>query len=188
MRLFTKILLASCLFIQTHPSCATTEMATTPPNADAESRSVMDALQALFHKHGEPIALNIIKGLEGKRNDMAELESETSFGKNPVLCAELKDGKLLVTASRFGNKEIKVDLTDDKTHKVIVEKLKSQGSEKPVTVYYTDSTGRKFELLAFGLKLLEKTPSSTSSTEERCFYCATEKEVTVIPAGATVVE
>ena len=185
MRAFSKVLLASCLLAQVSFVCAD-PVALTPPNATKESSETMENVQKLFKEHGESGTLSLIKGFESHKHEASKLEIETALGKNPVLCVEGKDGKLLVVASRMGEGEDKTDLTNDKTHQAIVAELKKNGSDKPALLYYTDKTGRKLELLAYGLALLEKSEGNPKS--DRCFYCATEKEVTEIPKGAIVVE
>jgi len=185
MRAFSKVLLASCLLTQISFVCAD-PVALTPPNATKESSKTMQNVQKLFKEHGESGALNEINGHENNRREGTKLEIETTLAKDPVLCVEGKDGKLVVVASRMGKGEEKTDLTTDKTHQAIVAELKKNGSDKPALLYYTDKTGRKFELLAYGLGLLEKSEGNPKS--DRCFYCATEKEVTEIPKGAIVVE
>lgn len=187
MRLFTKILFASCLFIQTHPSCAAVAESMTPPDASAESSDVMKRVKELF-KNGESTAIREINGFESNRNDMSELKVETALGTNPLICVEKKDGKLIVVASRSGTKEINSDISDDRTHQAIVDQLKTKDS---AAVYYTDPTGRQFELLAVSFSKLAQDGVkniSETSAEKRCAYCATEKEVVKIPAGAVVIQ
>ncbi|MBY0281721.1 MAG: hypothetical protein K2W94_06135 [Alphaproteobacteria bacterium] len=189
MRLFTKILFAYCLFIQTHPASAEVMDSMTPPDADAESSQVMKRVKELF-KAGESIAIHKINGLEGKRNDMAELEVETAVGKNPLICVEKdKEGKLIVLASRRGAKEIGSDISDDKTHQAIVAQLETK---KSAAAYYTDKSGRQFELLAVSFSALTEQEGvknvSVTTADKRCAYCATEAEVTKIPDGAVVIK
>jgi hypothetical protein len=188
MRLFTKILFASCLFIQTHPSYSEVVESMTPPDASAESSEVMKKVKELF-KAGESQAIHKINGFESNRNDITELEVEAALGTNPLICVEKQNGKLIVVASRRGIKEINSDISDDKTHQAIAEQLKTK---KAATAYYTDKSGRQFELLAVSFDKLTEEEGvksiSETSTEERCAYCATEKEVTKIPAGAVVIQ
>lgn len=187
MRLFTKILLASCLFIQTHPSQAELVGSMTAPDASDEGRRIMEKIQGMFKSHGEPQAIQIINGLKHKGPSI--LEAEEALGAAPVLCVEKQEGKLKVVATRRGNKELGTDLTADATHIAIVDKLKTNSV---ATVYYVDSTNRKFELLAFSGKLFQKDGAQTAAAdpkaEPRCFYCATETEITSFPAGATIIQ
>lgn len=185
MRLFTKMLLASCLFIQTHPSQAEVVGSMTPPDANDAGKQVMEKLLAMFKGHGEPETLKLINGFE-HRNGTRVLEVEENLGQAPLICVEKLEGKLKVVATRRGNKEIGTDLSADATHLAIVEKLKTDSA---ATIYYVDSTKRKFELLAVSYKDLENVKvEKTTSAEPRCFYCATETEVTSFPAGVTVIE
>jgi len=186
MRLFTKMLLASCLFIQTHPSQAGGELvgSMTAPDAKDASKQVMEKLQGMFKSHGESETLKLINGHEHQGANV--LQVEENLGNGPLLCVEKQNGKLIVVATRRGSKEIGTDLTTDATHLAIVEKLKTEPS---TTIYYVDSTNRTFAVRADSYKALENVKDTkTSSTEQRCFYCATEIEVPSAPSGATVLK
>ncbi|MBY0462617.1 MAG: hypothetical protein K2Q34_05510, partial [Alphaproteobacteria bacterium] len=62
-------------------------------------------------------------------------------------------------------------------------------SKNATTVYYTDKTGRQIELLAVTPKyLLSERKEATEAPAEAMTYWATEKEVTKIPEGATVIK
>ncbi|MBY0462941.1 MAG: hypothetical protein K2Q34_07150, partial [Alphaproteobacteria bacterium] len=125
MRLFTKILFASCLLIQTHPLSAAVAESMTPPDAHSTSIEVMEKLKGLLKQNNEEKAIRLINGFEKNNRNSTELAIETSFGSNPLMYVEQKNGKITVLASR-NPKEINLDLTDDKTHQAIVENLKSK--------------------------------------------------------------
>jgi hypothetical protein len=187
MRLFTKILFTTCFLVQLHSSQAEVFLPVTPPDAVAESQGVVGKLKDLFKKHGESVALKMLNGLEGNRNDMTMLEVEEAFGRSPVLCVEKnKEGKLIVVATRSGDLELNTDLTADKTHREVENQLKTKES---TVVYYTDKTGRHFELMAVSYKYLEEeSGTAEKKPEDRCFYCATEKQVVEIPSSAIIVK
>ena len=87
-----------------------------------------------------------------------------------------KNGKLIVLASRRGAKEIGSDISDDKTHQAIVAQLETK---KSAAAYYTDKSGRQFELLAVSFSALTEQEGvknvSVTTADKRCAYCAKKR-------------